>query len=223
MRRYKIVACILLILSVFGSVHAAPVAVQKVREAFANAVDGSDSVIIGSGKRGDPAEEEGLLQSWGQQQASASENWQSTPWREQGSSSVPNYASGTHPKPSFSSGENKPLLLSTSGGTELSWNPEGEANLIQPGTSTEIQPVASSSKANLIQPASSSMAKSVSFNSKVVLLPSSGIYTELLQVEIIPPSLPGPEGYQPKTAAQSTKPKSKNIFQKLVSKLKFKF
>jgi hypothetical protein len=109
MRRYKIVACILLILSVFGFVHAAPVPVQGVREACVDAVDGGENVIIESGKRAEQpelAEEEvPLLQSWAQQQASASEYWQSTPWRNQGPSSVPNYASGTVPNPSFSSGE----------------------------------------------------------------------------------------------------------------------
>jgi hypothetical protein len=100
MRRYKIVACILLILSVFGFVHAVPVAVQEVREACAHAVDRGKNVIIGSGKRAETQEEEG-------------------------SSSAPNYASGTNPNPSVSSGESKPPLLSTSGGTQLSWNPRG--------------------------------------------------------------------------------------------------
>ncbi|KAN0108984.1 hypothetical protein V8E52_009767 [Russula decolorans] len=79
MRRYKIVACILLILSVFGFVHAVPVAVQEVREACAHAVDRGKNVIIGSGKRAETQEEEG-------------------------SSSAPNYASGTNPNPSVSSG-----------------------------------------------------------------------------------------------------------------------
>jgi hypothetical protein len=81
--------------------------------------------------------------------------------QDQGSSSAPNSASGTHSNPSVSSGESKPLL-STSGGTEVPWNSlaEGEANLNQPGTSTGIQP------------ASSSNAKSVSWDpSKKVILP----------------------------------------------------
>jgi hypothetical protein len=130
-------------------------------------------------------------------------------------------------------------LSSTSGGTELSWNPEGKAKLIQPGTSTEIQS------------ASSSRAKSVSFSSsKKVLLPSGEIYTEMLQPEKKPPQLSITSGgkmiqpgvsteiqpvssskakplalppYQPIMAAQPTKPKSKNIFKKLIGKLKFKF
>jgi hypothetical protein len=120
MRRYKIVACILLILSDFGFVLAAPVAIQEVREAWVDAVGGDENVIIELGKRTEFAEEEEpLLHSWKQQKASASEYWQSTPWRHQVSSSVPKYASGTNPNPSFS-GESKPPLLSTSGGTELS-------------------------------------------------------------------------------------------------------
>ncbi|KAN0108985.1 hypothetical protein V8E52_009768 [Russula decolorans] len=177
MRWYKIVACISLILSVFCFVHAAPVAVQEVREASADAVDGNDNVIIGSGKRAeDPlSEEEPLIQSWEQQQASASEYWQSTPWRGQRLSSAPNYASGTGPKPSSSSGESNPPLLSTSGGAELSWNPDSGDKLIQPGTSNEIQP------------ASSSEAKSASFVPSKVLLPSGEIYTDMLQPEKKPP------------------------------------
>jgi hypothetical protein len=94
---------------------------------------------------------------------------------EEGTSSAPKYASGTHPNPSFSSGESKLPLLSTSGGTELSWNPEGEARLIQPVTSTEIQP------------ASFSKAKSVSWApSKEVLLLSGEIYSEMLPPETKP-------------------------------------
>ena len=309
-------------------------------------------MTIGSGKRAAEnslaEEEEPLLKSWAQQQASASEYWQTTPWRGQGLASAPNYASGTGPSPSSSSGESKSPLLSTSGGTELSWNPEGKPKLIQPGTSTEIQPASSSNAKSVsfapskkvlspsgeiytdmlqpekkppqlsitggtepssnpegearliqpgtsteiqpasfgkaksvsfapskkvflpsgeisietlqsekkppqlsitggtklsskpeneakliqpgisteIQPALSSKAKSVSFSpEKVVLPPSCGIYTELPQPVIIPPpSLPpGPEGYQPKIAVQPTKPKSKSMLRKLVSKLKFKF
>jgi hypothetical protein len=51
--RYTIVACILLILSVFSFVLAAPVAVQEVREACTDAVAGGDKVITGLGKRAD--------------------------------------------------------------------------------------------------------------------------------------------------------------------------
>jgi hypothetical protein len=215
MRRYNIVACIFLILSVFGFVHAAPVAVQEVREARADVVDGGEKVIIGSGKRAETEEE--------------------------GSSSAPNYASGTHPNPSFSSGESNPPPLPMSGGTELWWNPEGGANLIQPGSSTNIQP------------ASSSKAKSVSFApSKEVKLPSGFIYSEILQPEIKPPP-PGPEGHQPNQPTSSSnakpgslppwkevklpsgliysemlppghevpEPESESIFSKLASKVKF--
>ena len=51
MRRYKIVACIILILSVFSFVLAAPVAVQEVRDTRADAVDDGGNVIIGLGER----------------------------------------------------------------------------------------------------------------------------------------------------------------------------
>ncbi len=116
MRRYKIVACIILILSAFGFVLAAPVAVQEVREACTDAVDGGDNVIIESGKRADHSEEYPLL-THAQQEPSLSSDW---PLQHQGSSSAPIYASGTRPNPSFSSGECKLPLLSTSSENELS-------------------------------------------------------------------------------------------------------
>ena len=135
--------------------------------------------------------------------------------------------------------------------------PGGEAKLIQPGTSTEIQPPSSSKAKSVswapskevilpsgeiygemlppenkplplppgpeghqpIQPTTSSKAKSVSWPpSKEVQLPSGEIYSEMQP--------PGPEGYQPKMAAQQLpsppEPQSKNFFSKLVGgKLKF--
>jgi hypothetical protein len=108
--------------------------------------------------------------------------------------------------------EKKPPQLSITGGTKLSGKPEGEAKLIQPGVSTEIQP------------ASSSKAKSVSFApTKEVLPPSGEIDTGMPQPGIKPrPLPPGPEGYQPEMAARPTKPKFKNIISKLMGKLKFK-
>ena len=59
--RYKLVACVLLILSVFGFVLAAPVAVQEVCEACVDAVDGGENVIIESGKRAEVQEEGGII------------------------------------------------------------------------------------------------------------------------------------------------------------------
>jgi hypothetical protein len=193
MRRYKVVACIL-ILSVFGFVLAAPAAVQEVREARADgAVDGSENVIIGSGKRAD-SEEEPLLQSWA---------------KHQGTSSAPNYASGTHPNPSFSLGDSVPPPLSTSGGIELPWDPlgltKGGAKLSQPGTSTEIQP------------ASLSKAKSVLWATPKLLLSGEAESVEL-GTEIKP--LPVSPGYRYKP--RPPEPKSKNIVSKLAGKLKFK-
>ena len=64
MRRYKIVAGILLILSVFSFGLAAPVPVQEVREACAAAVNGGENVIIGSGKRAEVQEEEDPKKQW---------------------------------------------------------------------------------------------------------------------------------------------------------------
>ena len=174
MRRYKIVTCILLILSLFGFVLAAPVTTQEVREACADAVDGDENVVIrvGPGKRADIQEEEDLF-ARAQQGPSSS-------------SLAPNYASGTPPDPSSSSGESKPPLLSASGEIELSWNPEPEGG------------------ANSVQPASSSKAKSVSWApKKMVLLPSGQIYTQMLappESSPLPPP-PVPEGHQPNQPA----------------------
>ena len=181
MRRYKIVTCILLILSLFGFVLAAPVTTQEVREACADAVDGEENVVIrvGPGKRADIQEEEDLF-ARAQQGPSSS-------------SLAPNYASGTPPDPSSSSGESKPPLLSASGEIELSWNPEPEGG------------------ANSVQPASSSKAKSVSWApKKMVLLPSGQIYTQMLappKSSPLPPP-PVPEGHQPDQPASSSKAKS---------------
>lgn len=213
MRQYKIVACILLILSAFGFVLAAPVPVQEVREARANAEGGGENVIIGSGKRG---EEDGepLMQSWAQQKQVSSSYWSTAPWR--GSSSAP---SGTRPNPSFSSGGREAPLLSTSGGIKVPWNPlaEDDTNLmIQPGTGLSQKP---GGVANLIQPgvpteiqpASLSKSKSVSWvpTKPEVIPPSGDIPTQKLQSPSPLPSRP------------SRPPKS--LFQKIVSKLMGKF
>jgi len=203
MRRYKIVA-ILLILSVISFVLAAPVEVQ-VR---ADAVDGGKNVIIGSKKRAGEGESDPLIPQAQRGPSSSSALWSSpwwlsmsgeskppllstsgateVPWdplaageanliqsQDQGSSSAPNSASGTHPNPSVSSDESKTPLLSTSGGTEVPWNSlaEGEANLNQPGTSTGIRP------------ASSSNAKPVSWGlSKKVILPQQSQSSQFKEI-----------------------------------------
>ena len=115
MRQYKIVARVLLILSVFSFVLAAPIAVREVREVYKDVVARGNNVIIGLGKRVkdlDGDTEPLLPQEHG---PSSSTDWL-TPSQFQESSSVP--TSGADPKPSFSSsGESKPPPLSTSGGT----------------------------------------------------------------------------------------------------------
>ena len=218
MRRCNIAACILLTLSVFSFVLAAPVAV---REAGKTCVDGVD-VNVGLGKRVD-VQEEDRFKKWlddldqAQQEPSEEVPW-STPSQGQSSSLAPTYASGTHPNPPSSPGESKSPLLSTSGRAELSWNPEGETKLIQPGTLTEIKP------------ASSSNPKSVSWaSSKKVQLPSGKSITLPLQSEVIKlPTPPGREAYLAKMAAQQSPSQpskgffgdSTNLFKKL-GKLKF--
>ena len=184
MRRYKIVTCILLILSLFGFVLAAPVAIPEVCEACADAVDGDENMVIrvGSRKRADIQEEDDLF-ARAQQGPSSS-------------SPAPNYPSGTPPDPSSSSGESKPPPLSTSGEIELSWNPEPESG------------------ANSVQPASSSKAKSVSWApKKTVKLPSGQVYTQMLAPPESSPLLPPPvpEGHQPDQPASSSTAKPASL------------
>jgi hypothetical protein len=115
MRRHNIVACTLFILSIFSFVLTAPVAVRGLREAYADAVDGGRPLKIGPGKRAEVEDEDPMKEQLAQAPQEPSSSLSS---QYQGSSSTPNYASETHPNPSFSSGESKPPLLSTSGGTD---------------------------------------------------------------------------------------------------------
>jgi hypothetical protein len=191
MRRYKTITCILLILSVFSFVLAAPLAVREVDKASADGVD----VKIGLGKRAD-VQEEDRVKNWldqAQQKPSEEVPW-STQSQRQGSSLAPTYASGTHPNPPSSPGESKSPLLSTSGGAELSWNPEGETKSIQSWTSTENRP------------ALSSEAESVSWTpSKDMMLSPSETVTPPLQSEFITlPTPPGREAYLAKMASQKS-------------------
>src|SRR6266446_2477304 len=114
MCRCKIVVRILLIVSVFKFVLAAPAAVRDVREAWADAVDGGEDVITALGKRTQQGE---LYPPWPAQQDSGSllrgsqhqgDLYPPSPppqdsgsllrgSQHQGSSSGSNYASGTHP------------------------------------------------------------------------------------------------------------------------------
>src|SRR6266403_193567 len=126
MCRCKIVVRILLIVSVFNFVLAAPAAVRDVREAWADAVDGGEDVITALGKR---TQQGDLYPPWPAQQDSGSESesgsllrgsqhqgdlYPPSPAQQdsgsesgsgsllrgsqyQGSASGPNYASGTHP------------------------------------------------------------------------------------------------------------------------------
>jgi hypothetical protein len=210
MRRYKIVACILLILSVFGSVLAAPVAVQEVREACADAVVGCENVIIGvgPGKRADVQEEEDPL-ARAQQEPSSS-------------SSAPNYASGTPPDPSFSSGPGTSTGIrpaSSSKAKSVSWSlwqevklPSGQIyHQMLPPQRNPLPLPQGSEGYQLNQPASSSTAKSISVPlTKAVKPPSGESYSEVVPLEMAAQKLPPPE------------PQPENVFSKLVGKLKFK-
>jgi hypothetical protein len=139
--RYKIVACILLILSVFSLVLAAPVS-REVREACADAVEGGETVIIVSGRRaprGNPGEGADPAESdLYPIDLSDTESPQSP--------STPDHASGSHPgvdMPSSSSGGSKSPLWSTAGGTEVPLDTEGA---FKPGTTTENPPVSGETK-----------------------------------------------------------------------------
>jgi hypothetical protein len=107
--------------------------------------------------------------------------------------------------------EEDPLLAQAQ--QELS-SSDGGANLIQPVTSTETQP------------ASSSNCKSVSWApEREVRLLSGKTYSEMLPPEVEPLLRPlFMDAIQANVAAhQSPKPQSKNIFRKLLGKLKFQF
>jgi hypothetical protein len=247
MRRYKIAACILLILSVFGFVLAAPIPVHQVREACADAVGGGDSVIIESGKRAEVQDEEDPLLTQAQQEPSSSSDWRSTPSQDQGSSSATNYARAFRWKPSFLSGGGKPPLLSTSGGVAVPRNPlaEGEAKLIEPpllstSGATEVpwNPLAEG-KANLIKPPllSTSGGIEVPWNplaeGKANLIhPASSSKAKSVswspEREVILPSggtysemLPPDSRPAVKPLRRPKKAPPKNIFSKLFGKLKF--
>jgi hypothetical protein len=128
--RYKIVACILLILSVFSVVLAAPV---PVREACANAVEGGENVITVSGKRA--ARGNSLEDS----DSDADAEWWEPPYK---LPSAFHYADGSNtgvdtPSSSLSGSVPPP----GSGETEVPLDPEGAFN---PGTTTGNQLASSS-------------------------------------------------------------------------------
>jgi len=141
--RYKIGAWILLILSVFSFVLAAPVPVREVREACTDAVEGGENVIIVSEKRAargypDPYDADS-------DSGSDSSDTESLTSPSQ-SSSAPDDASGSHSGvPSSSSVGSEPSwfhkVWSLPGETEAPLDPEGAFN---PGTTTGNQPASSS-------------------------------------------------------------------------------
>ncbi|KAI0279554.1 hypothetical protein BGY98DRAFT_415133 [Russula aff. rugulosa BPL654] len=134
--RYIMVARILLILSVFSFVLAAPVPVQKVREAYADAVDVDENVIIVSRKRADPY----IDSEWDR----SDPEWLTwTPSTKSSSASDASRGSDGVPSPSSSStGSKLPLNpLSTPGETKMPLDPEGA---LKSGSTTEIQPASSS-------------------------------------------------------------------------------
>jgi len=143
--RYKIVACILLILSVFSFVLPAPVPVQEVREVYADAMEGGENAIIVSGKRAPPGNpHQGEESDLYPPELSDTESGTSQPQ----SPSTPNYASGSHPgvdMPSSPPGGSKsppgPKMWSTPEWTDVPLDEEGT---FKPGTTTENQPASSS-------------------------------------------------------------------------------
>ncbi|KAF8491594.1 hypothetical protein F5888DRAFT_1807321 [Russula emetica] len=170
MRRYKLAVHILVILSVFNFVPvlAFPVPVQEVREACADVADGSEDVIIVSGKRAEEGEDSssgyhGLTQaspgpgSMSVQSLTSSQD-------PAGSPSTSNYASGVHQEttnpiqlPSYASGGTELPWYSSggmrrpsyaSGGTELSWyssddTGRGGVQPVQPEITSKIPSISS--------------------------------------------------------------------------------
>ena len=179
--RFKIVACILLILSVFGFVLAAPVAVQRVREACADAVEGDENVIIVSGKRAPRANryetEEDLSPMDVYPPESPDTEQRTSPSQ---SSSPPNHASGSH------SSVDMPSSSSLASGSESP--PTTKVHIFEPDLPNEDQQASPPP----------GETKSVSWGpSNKVLLPSG----KVISVSLPPPEVeplplpPGREGY----------------------------
>ena len=134
MRQYKLAVHILLILSVsnFVSVLAAPVPVQKarVREARANVIDGGEDMIIVSGKRAEVGQDPLAQASTSPWQGSTSgQSSTSSPDPESPSTSdsiksnqLPSSASGDLGRPPY-----------TAGGAELPWY-SSDGTLVTPGS-----------------------------------------------------------------------------------------
>jgi hypothetical protein len=232
--RYKIVACIFLILPVFNFVLAAPVPVGEVREVCTDAVEDGENMIIESGKRaprGNPYE--GTEEDMYPMDSDSSDTEGTSPSQ---SSSPPDHASGSHsnvdmPSSLPSGGEEPPRwfseVWSIPGETKVSSDPEGA---FKPGTTTENE-AASSSKTKKVnfwhttkvhifepdlpdedQPASlppHSETKSVSWGlSNKVVLPSGEVISEPLpppEVEPLPLP-PGREGYLAKVSTKQQSP-----------------
>ena len=133
MPRYKLATHILVILSVlsFVPVHAAPVAVQEVREVCADVVNRGEDVILVNGKRAEEGQDPLTQASPGQVSTSVQLSTQ-------GPSPTSDYASGIHHEkinpsqlPSSMSGEiQRPPYAS--GGTELPWY-SSDGSLVTPG------------------------------------------------------------------------------------------
>ena len=198
--RYKIVACILIL---SGFVLAAPVPGQDVREAFADAVEGGENMIIVSRKPAPPgnpheAEESGLYPI-----DSSNTEWNMPPAPQSSS----DHASGSHPGVGMSS--------SPSGGTEVPLDSEGAS---KPGTTTDDQ-LASSSKTNKLD--WGHMTKGIPYRPFLAPLPEDetlsdeepwsddepSSYGEITSKQLPPgieplPLPPGREGYLAKVAAQ---------------------
>ena len=204
--RYKIVACVLLILPVFSFVLAAPIPVREVREICADAVEGGENVIFVSGKRAprvNPCERA--------ESDSSDTVWWGSP--SQSSSARDGSYSGVD-MPSFpSSGSESPMWSktgSTPGGTGVSFDAKGA---VTPETTTENQP------------ASPSKPKSVSWG------PTTNVH---FYDESVPPHIPGPdgklqdhlplppgrEGYLAKVTAQQLPPQPQPQSKGFVSKFK---
>ena len=152
MPRYKLAIHILVIFSVFifVPVLAAPVAIQEVREACADVVDGGEDMIIVSGKRSEEGQDRLTQASQGQGSTSVQLSTQ-------GSSSTSDYASGVHQetinptrlpdemqRPPYARGGTE-LPWYSSDGTErhLIFSGRSGAQQVQPGTTSKLQPAIS--------------------------------------------------------------------------------
>jgi hypothetical protein len=220
MRRYKLAVHILVILSVFNFVPvlAAPVAVREMREAYADAAEGRDDVIIVSGKRAD--EGQGPL-TQASLPPSTSDYVNGVHQETTNPIQPPSSASGRTGLPWYSSDYTGPRLL----------NPgRGGVQQVQPGTSvrTKTQPWVATTEIGPATPSPSESPGETPPASPGETPPASPGETPPASPNKVPPGSPewgtsDGEKYPAQVQENQPKPGPNNFFGKLAIKSKIFF